>query len=331
MTRWMQALVPAPVALMAADAAAQGSETHGRYDQTWWLPENVATTGAETDLLFYVILIMTMVVGIAVFACLIWFLIRYRHKPGRQAVFIHGNNRLELAWTLIPTIILALTAALSQNIWAQIKNFPEEPTAEQVKSGEVVVVDVIGKQFKWYFHYPGADGILGRRDPLKVDLTEGTDLPKLIGLDRESPGGEDDFVTAVMVVPQGRKVFIRVTSLDVLHSFFLPNFRIKQDAVPGMLADVWFEATKLSADVIGRSATATVRAEDVDDLDADGYPKMADISNSKPFEIVCAELCGQGHYTMAGQLYVLRPEEYQRWYTLESKRVTQQEAEDFGY
>lgn len=347
MQRLILCFITAVVAIAAPGAGAQAQrETFGDYDKTYGMPENVSTV-TGVDVLYNVILWMTVVVGIGVFACMALFIVQYRYRDGREAKFIHGNNKLETVWTLIPTVILALTAALSQDHWTQMKlppdsaeDRPELFTAEQVRNFEVVQVDVIGKQFKWYFHYPGEDGVLGRRSVELVDFNA-QQPDKIVGLDRDfvdprtgEKYGADDFVTPQMFVPVRTRVYSRVTSIDVLHSFFLPNFRVKQDAVPGMLANVWFESTRTSEQVIGRFAdqnhdgTPRPYSVRIYDTDAERY---VNIANSKPFDIVCAELCGQGHYTMAGQLFVLTRDQYRQWYQLNAAAAAAVEEDPYGY
>ena len=323
-----------------AVAPALAQETTGH--TTVWIPEDASTTGAAIDLLFNFILYLTSAVGIAVFVVLIIFLVKYRHQPGRHAKFIHGNNKLETVWTLIPTLILALIAVFSQSTWSQVKSYDNMPNP--ATDPDVVHVEVIGRQFKWYYHYPGADGKMGPRKWAKIDPLS-SNPEELIGLHRgenllieqedgtrvelwgevteenddtltlatyeydnavkdwvevsrtldaasvvaRNEYGKDDLVTSVMYIPVNRKVYMEISSVDVIHSFWLPNFRVKQDAMPGLNARAWLEATKTSAQVIG--------------TDEQGNPK--------PFEIVCAELCGQGHYTMKGLMYVVSDADYQ--------------------
>jgi cytochrome c oxidase subunit 2 len=289
----------AALCLAGATAAfAQGQETTGH--RSYWLPETVSTFGQKVDSLFYYILYLTVIINIAVFIALVAFLIKYRHKPGRHATFIHGNNRLETVWTLVPTIILALTAVFSETSWSEIKKFSPSVAKEQ----GVIEVDVVAQQFLWNFHYPGKDGNLGARKRELINKNGSPD--EQIGLDR-SGDGKDDIVTNVMYIPVGRKVYVHLTSRDVIHSFYLPNFRVKQDAVPGLNSRIWLEAQKTSGEVIG--------------MNADGTPK--------PFDIVCAELCGQGHYKMRGQMYVVSEDEFQAFLTKEAANLPA--GDDAGY
>ncbi len=310
-------------------AAAQSStETVTTADnRSWWLPEAASSFAGDIDRLFYAVLIMTGVVGIAVFIVLTVFLIKYRYRPDRTATYISGNEKLELVWTLIPALLMAGTAAVSQATWGHVKNRQDWPTPEQmterVKNKEIVVCEIVARQFRWQFHYPGPDGKLG---PRKIELIkQSADLAEVIGLDRSHPDAKDDIVTAQMVVPVDTEVFCYLTSIDVLHSFYLPNFRVKQDAVPGLDGRVWFKATRTSAEVIGRDTTNPLGV-----VDADSGLTVT-VSDSKPFDIVCAELCGASHYVMFGHLYVVSWEDYEKFIDLYGKLQAPADDDDFGF
>lgn len=208
-----------------------------------WLPEDVSTFGGEIDSLFYLIYYITGAVFILVTVLMVLFLIVYRHREGRRATYSHGNTALEITWTIVPAIILLVLSFMSVSSWGKIKsNAP--PSDFQVQ--------VTAKQFNWEIVYPGPDGKFGTPDDFQIDND--------------------------MHVPVNKVVHVILKSKDVIHSFFLPNLRLKQDAVPGRDILVWFEATKPGK-----------------------------------YELPCAELCGFGHSGMRGWLYVDTPEEYQKW------------------
>jgi cytochrome c oxidase subunit 2 len=208
-----------------------------------YLPERASTYAGEIDTVFYIIYYITSFVFVMVTVLLIWFLIQYRAKPGRSAVYSHGNAALELIWTAIPAAIFIILFLVSQSSWARIKLL--------IPQGDVEV-RVVGKQFGWEFHYPGPDGKFDTADDKKVD-------------------GE-------MHVPVNKKVVLYLQGADVIHSFFVPVLRFKQDVLPGREIKAWFEATKT-----GR------------------------------FEIPCAELCGSGHSGMKGWLTIQSAEDYEQW------------------
>jgi cytochrome c oxidase subunit 2 len=208
-----------------------------------WLPENVSTYGHEIDSLFYLIYYITAVAFVLVTVLMIVFLVKYREQPGRRAVYSHGNTTLEIIWTVVPAVILIVLSFMSVDTWAKIKRNPP-PTDFELK--------VVAKQFNWDVSYPGPDGKLGTDDDIKFD----NDLH----------------------VPVNKVVRIHLGASDVIHSFFIPQLRFKQDAVPGRTVIGWFEATKPGK-----------------------------------YELPCAELCGFGHSGMKGWLHVHSAEDYKKW------------------
>ncbi|MDA0999405.1 MAG: cytochrome c oxidase subunit II [bacterium] len=209
-----------------------------------WLPENISLEGQEIDALFYVIYYITGATFILVAALMVWFLIAYRDKPGAKATYTHGNNMLEIAWTVIPALILVVLMFMSQTGWAHIKmNLPAKPD---------VRVEVTGKQFNWIVRYAGPDGKFGTADDVVRDNA--------------------------LHVPVGKKVLLTLKGVDVIHSFFVPALRLKQDILPGRETFFWFTATK----------TGT-------------------------YEMPCAELCGFGHSGMNGKLTVHSEADYGEW------------------
>ncbi len=208
-----------------------------------WLPENVSTYGADIDFLFRLIYYITGVTFLLVAVTMIAFLILYRHREGRRATYTHGNTTLEIVWTIVPTLILVTLTVMSRPLWGRIKE--EVPPAD-------FQIQVTAKQFNWEIVYPGPDGKFGTGDDLQLQNE--------------------------MHVPVGKVVRVTLKSKDVIHSFFLPNLRLKQDTVPGREIPAWFQATK----------TGT-------------------------YEIPCAELCGFGHSGMLGRLFVHSGDDYQMW------------------
>ena len=208
-----------------------------------WLPEDVSSYGPQIDRLFTVIYYVTGATFFIVQITLLTFLFLYRYRPNRRATYTHGNTALEIAWTIAPAILLVILAFVSRNTWAEIKQ--RIPPTD-------FVVQVTAKQFNWELAYPGPDGKIGTDD----DFTMDNDLH----------------------VPVNKTVRLILKSRDVIHSFFIPNLRFKQDLVPGHEIPAWFKAVKPGK-----------------------------------YEIPCAELCGFGHSGMKGWLYVHTQEEYDAW------------------
>ena len=232
----------------------------------WWLPRNVSHFGHEIDFMIYVILWITGITGVLVFSTMIYFIVKYRHRAGVGAIHSHGNNTLEVVWTTIPVFIFLALAIYGNEMWARMRM--EKPPADALQ------VAVVGEQFGWNVRYPGPDGKLAKMDAHKI----GKDNP--FGVDPNDPDGKDDFTTYNdLVFPVNHPVQLHLGSKDVIHAFYVPEFRLYQDMVPGRVYDfVWLKA------------------------DATGS-----------FQLACNQLCGQGHYKMFGKLAVVPEAEYVAW------------------
>jgi cytochrome c oxidase subunit 2 len=212
-----------------------------------WLPENVSSFGGDIDSLFYLILYITGAWFLLTEGLILYFLIRYRRHAGRRAAYVHGNNLKQAAWILVPGVVVLLLDLWidfrGAEVWAKIKG--HVPPSD-------LQVQVTAKQFNWEIVYPGPDNKFDTADDLQLENE--------------------------LHIPAGKVVRVALKSKDVIHSFFLPNLRLKQDAVPGREITAWFEATKAGK-----------------------------------YEMPCAELCGFGHSGMNGWLYVHTPEDYEEW------------------
>jgi cytochrome c oxidase subunit 2 len=203
--------------------------------------------------------------GLAVLGYFLW-----RFGGREPAAMPQISPKIERRWSIGIAVVVALAAeggvfGLGLPVWNQY--FRTEAPAG------ALVIEVTAEQFAWNARYAGPDGVFGRTDARLITL----DNP--LGMDPADPRGKDDLVTLnVFHVVAGRPVKIRLRSKDVIHSFFLPNLRVKQDAVPGMTIEFWF--TPIRA---GR------------------------------FELACTQLCGFGHYEMKALLIVQSPEEFAQW------------------
>jgi cytochrome c oxidase subunit 2 len=159
---------------------------------------------------------------------------RYRDtgRAADRALYSHGNNRLEMIWTVITALIFIGLAVAGQRVWAQL-HFQNAPAGS-------AVVEVVAQQFQWNFHYPGRDNVFGRTDPTLIRDSE----LNFVGLDDKDPNAKDDAVVSSLVVPLNRPVELILRSKDVTHSFWVPPLRFKQDLVPGMAIRVHFTANK---------------------------------------------------------------------------------------
>ena len=230
------------------------------HNHGWWLPPNISSYGGDIDRLFYLILWMVGFFFVLTEGILVWCVFRYgAHRKGKSD-FTHGHHRLEMLWTAIPGALLLVITFTQMSTWAEVKfkgNFPDvKPIGE-----------VWASQFDWRFRYPGDDGVVGTADDL-----------------------ENAFE---FVVPVNEPVLFHLRSRDVIHSFFVPWLRLKQDAMPGMVIPVWFRAEKEGS-----------------------------------YDIVCAELCGWGHYKMAGRLRVVPRADYDAWLGKKKQEWSSNGSED---
>ena len=212
---------------------------------SWLMPESVSTFGQDLDNLYYVILWITGIVFVVTESVLVYFMIKYSHKEGRKATYIEGSSKAEWIWTSATAVIVMALAVYSKGIWDEIRHpdmFPEN----------AYELNVTAKQYEWNAAYAGPDGELGT---------------------------SDDIMSRNQVhVPVDQPVIVNLQSEDVIHSFFLPQLRVKHDAVPGRVWPIWFEATQTGE-----------------------------------FPLACAELCGLGHYRMGGTLIVHSKEDFDSW------------------
>lgn len=175
-------------------------------------------------------------------------------------------GRLEYLPLLAIALLFAYLTVRSERLWAASRYTGADPAAMQV--------EVTGVQFAWYFRYPGPDAVFGRTEPRLVAPAEGNPL----GIDPADPQGADDFISSELVLPAGREVDLTLRAQDVIHGFFIPGMRLKQNAVPGQPAHVHFTPERPG-----------------------------------DYAIICSQVCGLGHYRMSSTLRVLSPADFSAW------------------
>jgi cytochrome c oxidase subunit II len=251
-------------------ASAADESQHG-----WLLPNSISDEADKIDHLWWVIFVITTVTFVLTEGALIYFIIKYRARPGQKALYMHGSHKVEVIWTIIPSIILAFIAFTQMDSWleqkdpkrlpATISSRIDELVAEQTPHAAAVTqalaenpdnyafeVHVLARQFSWNFRYTGPDRVFGT---------------------------PDDLVTDELIAPVNKKVVVTMRTLDVIHSLYMPHLRFKQDVVPGLTISGWFKA----------------REEGV-------YP------------VACAELCGVQHYTMRTRMRIVSDQDWQKLY-----------------
>jgi cytochrome c oxidase subunit 2 len=238
----------------------------------WWFPASISEHGPAYDQQFLLTIIVVGVAFVAAQVALGYAVWRFADTgQGTRAVYSHGNNRMEILWTAITAAIFITVALLGQRVWWNLHMVEAPASAAQVK--------VMAQQFQWNFHYPGPDGVFGRTRPEKIS----DESINYIGLDT---------VTQTLVTRANAPVQLTLAARDVTHSFWVPQLRFKQDAVPGLDVKVHFT------------------------------PQQAG-----QYEIACAELCGQQHYKMRSYMLVLPAAEYDELVAMPqaqfNKRVTE--------
>jgi cytochrome c oxidase subunit 2 len=252
------------------------------------LPPLASAHGAQIDGLIGWTHVFMLVLFLGWGGFFAYALIRFRRSRHPVADYTgvksHASNYSEIAVAVVEAVLLF---AFSIPIWAaRVDRMPSE--------SEALVVRVTAEQFAWNIHYAGPDRVFGRTDIKLFDLQANP-----LGLDRSDPAGKDDITTLnQLYLPVNTPIIVRLRAKDVIHSFGVPEFRVKQDAVPGLTIPIWFVPDVTTAEMRTRT----------------GNPEFQ-------YEIACAQLCGMGHYRMRGFVTVQTAEEFQKWMEAEEEKL----------
>ena len=259
LTRRLSALALA--ALLALPAATAHAEL--RDYNMWWAPKAVTTGGHQTDFLMMFIFWLTLAMFLIVTTTYVIFIVKYRYRKGVKAVYSHGNNSLELIWTATPAAVFITLALWSDRVWLQLRGAAPRNSLS---------IDIVAYQFGFHIRNPGEDDRLGKYDQAWIE--KGTND---FGVDPKDPANADDYVSEnQLTIPVNRPVNVILRSEDVIHAFYVPEFRMYQDIVPGRKIDwVWFTPEKT------------------------GH-----------YALACNQLCGNGHYNMQAKIDVVSQEDY---------------------
>lgn len=251
----------APVVL-ALVLVAVGSVAFHLMSPWWWPP--IASNWNYIDNTIIITFWITGAVFVAVVLFMAYCVYRFRHRPGRRAAYEPENRKLEWWLTIVTGVGVAAMLAPGLFVWQRFITVPAEATE----------VEVVGQQWQWAFRLPGEDGRLGTSDVRNIS----SENP--LGLNPNDPDGQDDVVIQAgdLHLPIGKPVKMLLRSTDVLHDFYVPEFRAKMDMSPGMVTYFWFTPTRTGS-----------------------------------FQILCAELCGVGHYMMRGRVVIDEGGEYLAW------------------
>jgi cytochrome c oxidase subunit 2 len=240
--------------------------------------ESASIHGLDIDFMFNTTLIITTIVFILTHIALFGFSFKYRGSENRKAYFYPHNNALERIWTIVPAIVLTIMVLLGFFTWRGITNVSEEDQKKAIN------IEVTGEQFKWTLRYAGSDNQIGYRNYKLTTATNG------LGIDFKDQKSWDDKLVGEIVIPVNKPIRININSKDVLHSFYLPDFRVQMNAVPGMPTTFQFTP---------RLTTAQIREKR-------NNPKY-------DYVLLCAKVCGAGHYNMQAKVTVVSEAEYAAW------------------
>ncbi len=259
------------------------------------LPKSASEHGVEIDNLWDISMWLIVIVFFITQPILFYFTYRYRGSKNRKAVYIEHNNKLEFIWTVVPAVVLAGLIIYGLTTWSDVMN-------PDVTEEEPIEIEIYAKQFGWTARYAGADNKLGYAN---VGMIEGANE---LGVDINDEHALDDVVTKELHLPVGKRVVLRFRSQDVIHSAYLPHFRVQMNCVPG---------TKTHFSFIPSVTTADIRKEQ---LVIDKVKNINEIRAAKgedPYEydylILCNKICGAAHYSMQMKIVVETQEEYDKW------------------
>jgi cytochrome c oxidase subunit 2 len=241
---------------------ALGSVVFHLLSPWWWTP--VASNWHSIDTTITITFWITGVVFVAVVLFMAYCIWRFRSREGRRAAYEPENKRLEIWLTAATALGVAAMLAPGLFVWNHFITVPDD-AAE---------VEIVGRQWQWSYRLPGEDGKLGAADTRLIDAENP------LGLVRDDPAGQDDVVIEAgdLHLPIDRPVKVLLRSIDVLHDFYVPEFRAKMDMIPGSVTYFWFTPTRTGN-----------------------------------FDVLCAELCGAGHAVMRGRVVVQTEADYQAW------------------
>ncbi len=284
-----------------------------------FLPPVCTQSGRQIDHLYLTIFGIVVALFVLTEGTLLFCVFFFRQRKGRKAWSMHGNNVAEVVWTIIPALILGYILYLSSSLWTKLRI--DEPSE---KSN--LVVECLAEQFDWNFRYPGPDGVFGTPD--------------------------DVMTVNELHIPVDRTVILKISSKDVIHSFFFPYARVKQDAVPGLLTKVWFDVDRMGVWNLATQKPELVTLDQYNGMKValDGFDLKDPVVNpdglrdysyapsagikqvpveldgkitqlppdqaayvAHPYEIACAQLCGPGHFAMEGHVVVQTQADFDNW------------------
>jgi cytochrome c oxidase subunit II len=262
--------------------------------------ESSSAHGKEIDGLFNTTLIFTGIVFILTHIALFWYSYKYRRQTNKKAVFFAHDTKLELIWTGIPAVVMAFLVTKGLLVW-------NSAMADVNADTQAIEIEATGHQFAWEIRYPGKDGKIGDKDFRLINPATNA-----LGIDFKDQAAMDDHYlpgSENLKFPVDTTVRVRIVAQDVLHNFYLPHFRVKMDAVPGVPTFFVFKPTKTTQQMRQELKSYPEWNTPYDPSDPEGPKRWEKFD----YELACAELCGKGHYSMRRVVEIVTKEEYNDW------------------
>ncbi|BAV94953.1 cytochrome c oxidase subunit II [Ichthyobacterium seriolicida] len=259
------------------------------------LPKSASVHGEEVDSLMDISLVIILTVFFITQPVLFYFCYKYRGNSTKKAKYVEHNNKLELIWTIIPSITLAILILYGLNTWVNI-------TSPSFEGEDPLVIELYSKQFQWQARYAGKDNVLGKAN---VRFVEGKNT---MGIDMDDLNGKDDVMVGEIHLPVGRSVLFKFRSQDVIHSAYMPHFRAQMNCIPGMITQFSFTPSVTTEDM--RLDEKVIRQ--VNDIN-----KIRKVNGQDEYEfdylLLCNKICGGAHYNMQMKIIVEEQEQFNEW------------------
>lgn len=244
--------------------------------------------GPEYDSMFMITLVITAIVFVITQALLFWYAYKYKHSTKRKALFYPDNHKIELIWTVIPAIVLTILVVRGLKTWTAITS-NNDPNAR--------IIEVYGFQFDWNARYAGEDNKLGKHDFRQIGVINA------LGVDTNDVNAYDDVVTKELHLPVGEPVMLKFRAKDVIHSAYLPHFRVQMNVVPGLPTQFAFTPTLTTSEMRSQLNKPTF-----------------------DYVLLCNKICGAAHYRMKMKIVVHSKEDFKKWMAEQPRLVSRSAA-----
>lgn len=261
---------------------------------TLMLPDAASVEGEDYDQLYMITMVLILIVQAITQFLLFYFAFKYRGKEGKKALFYADSTKLEMIWTIIPTVVLAVLVLYGLTVWNDVMDSSDAENP--------LIVEVYAKQFQWEARYAGDDNTLGLANVRNI---KGINT---MGVDMDDENAQDDIPVRELHLPKGRKVIFKFRSQDVLHSAYMPHFRAQMNCVPGMVTEFSFTP---------KWTTDEMRVEEGMAAKVDGINEIRAEKGEDPYEfdyvLLCNKICGSSHYNMQMKIVVEEPADFEAW------------------